>query len=162
MSMTLQQLTQYVGNNVQKTDTNSLNTFQGYIQKNYLMIWEKYTWIESKTSVTQSLSAGTNSLLVDSNIELVSMVIWDTYPLRNSDLENLYRWRPDWPTQTGTPSFYVNMPKQSGQCFIMFDTSPTTTFNVTIVGKMKFTQLVNSTDTPLLRGIDNALIAFST
>lgn len=159
--MTLLQIATLACQTIKKTDTYSMTLCKTYVMKNYQMIWEKFTWVDSQTTVVQSLGSGTSTLAVNSNVELVMMVVWDSYPLRNSDIVSLYRMRPDWTTQTGSPRFYINLPKSNGQCNIQLDSLPTLTKNVTIVGKSVFVPLVNDSDVPILRGIDNALIALS-
>ena len=158
--MTKDSITNLVCSKVGKTDTTSVTNCGNYVEQRYQMIWDSFLWTESKKTVVQSLVAGTNTITVDSTIELVTEVIWDTYPLRNIDIESLYRTKPNWTAQNGAPIYYICKPKSGSNCILQIDAMPTVTKNVIITGKMVFTPLASGTSTPLLRGIDNTLISF--
>lgn len=159
--MTLAQLASFITNKVNLTSTTASQTCKEFIKRRYQMIWEKETWSDSKTTVTSSCASGTSDFTINPTIELVTQVIWKTTPLTNVNLENMFRFRPDWQTATGQPLYYMIRPKDAtGHCVIRFDMLPNTTENVIVTGKLVFTPLSADTDVPLLRGIDNTLLAF--
>lgn len=159
--MTLAQLATFITNKIQKTDTTAVAVCKSFLKQRYQMIWEKETWGDSKTTVTASCINGTSDFTCDSTIELVTQVIWKNTPLTNVNLENMFRYRPDWQTAIGKPIYYMIRPKSvAGRCVIRFDVLPDETQNVITTGKLVFTPLSTDSDVPLLRGIDNTLLAF--
>lgn len=161
MAQTLAQLATFVSNKMSQNDSVSISQIKEFIKNRYKMIWEECIWKESKQYYSQTVSIGATDISLNSNLELITDVIWYNTPLFNIEPEILFRARPNWQTLSGKPIYYINRPKSSGNCVIRFDVMPDTQQTVYYCGKLVFTPLVNDTDTPLLSGIDNCLLSFA-
>lgn len=161
--MTLQEIASFVCNKIGKLDATSLTICKEFIKSRYRLIWEGFTWNDSKIIVTQSLPSGTSELTINSQVEFVIDISWKGLLLENISAEAVMRWNPALldPNQSGGPLQFITLPKSGGACVVRFITKPTVTDDILIVGKRVYTPLVNDDDEPLLRGIDNALIAYA-
>lgn len=159
--MTLTEIASFICSKHGKTDNTSISLCKDYIKNWYKFIWEKHTWNDSKTDVSDTFSASTANFTVDSTVDIVVEVIYDGTKLEEISLEKLYEISPEWTTATGTPAYYFNRPKSGGDCVIRLNTLPTEDKAIVIIGKLVFTQLTGDSDSPLLRGIDNTLIALA-
>lgn len=158
--MTLLEISDQVCNKVGKTDTYSKNICKNFVRFRYRTIWEGFLWTESKTTATQSIPSGTGDFTVSSTLELVTMVIYDGTPLKQFQLEQLLSLSPTFLTDSGQPRAFINKPKVAGNCVIRFDCIPTLTKNATIAGKSVFVPLTADSDQPVIRGINDVLLAY--
>jgi hypothetical protein len=158
--MTLLELATFVCTKAGKADGTSYSVCKDFIKNRYKMIWEYYTWNDSKIMVTQSVPASTLDLSINSQIDLVISAAWKGQKLQNLSQETVISYNPDLLDRAGSPVGYINLPKSGGSCVIRFITTPQTTEDIILLGKKVFTQLSGDSDSPLLRGIDNALLAY--
>lgn len=158
--MTLLELATFICNKIGKADGTSYSVCRDFIKNRYKMIWEYYTWNDSKLMVTQSVPAATLDLTVNSQIDLVISASWKGQKLQNLSQETVMSYNPDLLDRAGSPVGYINLPKSGGSCILRFITTPQTTEDIIILGKSAFTQLTGDSDSPLLRGVDNALLAY--
>lgn len=157
--MTLIQIVQYICNKCKKPDTASQNRCKDFVRDAYEIIWNKIIWTDSLATITQSVPSGTSDITLTS-LYLVKSVSWNDKWLENIDEERLFRYRPNWRTASGKPTWFLNRPKVGGNCVIRLDVKPDETQNITVNGKLKFVQLDLDADEPLLKGIDPCLKAF--
>jgi hypothetical protein len=87
--------------------------------------------------------------------ELVGSDWWTFFQLDPNAWENDANHR-------ATPRGFVNIPKDSaGRCRIKLVPTPDQAGTLYVLGKMKLTNLSSDTDSPTLRGVDNALLAYA-
>ena len=79
------------------------------------------------------------------------------YPV---NYETVFQIEPDEFNQSGTPTSFVVLPKDSsGNAVIKLVRKPNTAKTLLVLGKLKITAL-GDTDSPKINGVDNALLAY--
>lgn len=160
--MTQLQLSQFICNKLAKTDSTSLALCQSFIANRYQMIWEMYSWNDAQVIVAQSVPSGTLDVTLNAQIDLVTSISWNNISLENFGADTIMRFNPALLQGiSGSPVAYVNLTRDSsGNCVIRLINQPQTTQTLLVVGKQKFVPFATTSDSALLRGIDNALLAF--
>jgi hypothetical protein len=170
--LTLNEYINQVCLTVNRVDNDSRLAATSFIANRYKMIYDAYPWRDSEI-VSDPIDLGNLSSLgvfpfppsLDRIVKvgLVSTVGSGTVitDLRPSDAASLMETRPDVLLSNGTPEFYeeINDPDQ-GRVIKLYPVCTVSGFQILVVGKRQCNSLINSSDTPILRNIDNALIAF--
>jgi len=161
--MTLTEIATQVVNLHGQTDANSLALAKTIVKNKYEQIWNGSLWKDSVSVVTQTYTSGTTPLTVDSSLSTVLKVRWNNFPLQlitYDDLMDIYG--TNLLTSTAdSPKYFLPLPLDSNRNpVIQILGNPTTTQTVVIYGKLKFTQLTDTTS-PTINGIDQALVEFA-
>lgn len=163
MAKTFLQLSQAVQKDVRKESISAAETdCKHYVNLAYQAIWDMDTWTDTKSNWSQSVTSGTGDITLSAEIDRVQAVVWDGQELENIDHLKMFRVRPSWQTDTGTPAYYMVQPKNSsGTQVIRLDVLPTLTKTILVIGKKKFTALSSDSDILLLGNADNAVISMA-
>lgn len=184
--MTLSELATFITSKLSDTDAASVAACKSYINRRYQMIWESALWTESLAVSTKAVTAGDASITIDGAPTLtfyhsavaptakidfpVAMKITETgndeaTEVVNADWITFFQLDPnawlDTSSRRATPTNFINLPKDgSGYCRIKPVPVPLVDGTLYVLGKLKWVELADA-DTPSLRGIDNALLAFA-
>jgi len=184
--MTLSSLASFITSKLQDTDAASVTACKSYINARYRMIWESCLWTETLGIATKAVVAGDQTITLDGAPSttfyqsVVAPTTFIDFPVAvkmtetgnddgaeviNSDWATFFQIDPnawiDVTSRRAMPSGYINLPKDgSGYCRIKPVPVPQTAGTLYVLGKLKWVELTDS-DSPCLRGIDNALLAFA-
>lgn len=185
--MTLSEMADFVCVKMMDTEEESVVACKSFINRRYHMIWDSAIWNETLGAVSQPVLANTSevvfetppqtfyypSSLYSSGTFLDFIVAAKFVPtgeeagseIINSDWFTFFQTSPgifeDTVTNRGRPSNFVSIPKsQGGLCRIKLVPVTSTAGVVFAIGKLLLANL-GDTEAPVLRGIDNALLAFA-
>lgn len=184
--MTLSQLASFITGKLQDTDSASVSTCKDFINRRYQMLWDSGLWTETLGVSTKAVTAGDETVTLDgapsvtffhsavaptTTLDFPVAVRFtvtgqdDGVELPNNDWVTFFQLDPNaWTSLSGrnaTPSNFINIPKDgSGYARLKLVNVPDQNGTLYVLGKLKFVALGDS-DTPCLRGIDNALLAFA-
>lgn len=184
--MTLSQLAAFVTSKLSDTDAASISSCKDYINRRYQMIWDSALWkdtlgittkavaandtvvtLDGAPSVTFYQSGSTPSTFVDFPVAIKFTKTGedDGAELPVHDWMTFFALDPnEWNDVSGrraTPRNCINLPKDaSGYCRFRPVPVPDAAGSVYVLGKLKWVTLGDS-DSPCLRGVDNALLAFA-
>lgn len=127
------------------------------------MIVEMRNWRDGITNIAASLTDTTTGLLdLPATIErVIAIRINGDRMLVPTDSPLIMQMNPQAFEQSSIPFAFEEF-TDSATKKIRFIPIPNQTYALLITGRKAFVQLTNDTDTPIIRGIDNALIAFAT
>jgi hypothetical protein len=164
---------------VNRVDNDSKLACGNFVRFNYKKIYDSYPWRDSELvadpinigpTITSPLApSGIDFIPFPSGMErivkigLISTAGTDRVitDLRPSDAASLMETRPDVLLSNGVPEFYEELnTTDQGRVVKLYPVMALPGYQILIVGKKTCNELVNSNDTPILRNIDNALIAF--
>lgn len=184
--MTLTELADFVCTKLSDTDTASVTVCKSFINRRYQMIWDSGLFTETlgvadkavvanDTVVTfdgapsitffQSASVPTTFIDFPVAVRFTKTGVDDGQELPGHDWMTFFQLDPNvWNDVAGrraTPGSFINLPKDgSGYCRIKPVPVPDAAGTMFVLGKLKWVAL-GDTDSPCLRGIDNALLAFA-
>jgi len=158
--MTKTALAQFVADKLQKTDTDSLTLLKTFIDLRYEMIWNAGLWRETLGTTSYSVAAETEDVTLNSTVDFPVAASWDNDGIYPVNYETVFQIEPDEFNQSGTPTSFVVLPKDSsGNAVIKLVRKPNTAKTLLVLGKLKITAL-GDTDSPKINGVDNALLAY--
>lgn len=184
--MTLTQLADFITTKLSDTETASVTVCKSFINRRYQMIWDSALWTETLGISSQSVAANETSTtlstapsttfyhsvsspttFIDFPVAVRFTVTGNTDGLEivGQDWMSFFQIDPNmWNDVAGrraTPTNWIPQPKDgSGYCRIKLNPTPDTAGTAFVLGKLKWVTLGDS-DTPCLRGIDNALLAYA-
>ena len=183
--MTLSELADFVTTKLSDTDAASVTVCKSFINRRYQMIWDKYLWTETLGVVSKAVVASDTSLTLDGAPD-ITFYQSASVPTTFIDFPVATRFTPtgqddgmeaigyDWQTffqldpnvwndvsgRRATPTGFINLPKDgSGYCRIKPVPTPDAAGTLYVLGKLKWVAL-DDNDSPCLRGVDNALLAY--
>lgn len=184
--MTLTELAAFVTTKQFATETADVTACKSFINRRYQMIYEGYLWTESLGVTSSAVSASATEVVLSDAPTItyyhsssvpttyidfpVAVRFTETGSTEGAELLG-YNWMSFfqldvnmWNTDAGrltTPTNFINLPKNgSGYARLRPVPTPLTAGTLYTLGKLKWVTLGDS-DTPCLRGIDNALLAFA-
>ncbi len=184
--MTLAQLASFITTKLSDTDAASVAVCKEFLNRRYQMLWDSSLWTESLGISTKAVAAGDTAVTVDGapSITFFQSV---SAPTTFVDFPVAIRFTEsgqddgfdiagnDWPTffqldpnvwndvsqRRARPSNFINLPKDgSGYCRFRPVPVPQAAGEAYVLGKLKWVALGDS-DSPCLRGADNALLAMA-
>jgi hypothetical protein len=185
--MTLSEMASFVCTKMMDTEDASVTVCKNFIKRRYQMIWDSAIWTESLGTVSQAVLTDTAEVTISSNPQVFYYPTSSTTIGSKMDFVVAAKFVPtgeedghetigsDWATffqvdpgifentvsRRNFPSNFANLPKDaSGNCRIRLIPATSTAGSLFALGKLKLTNLTDD-DTPVIRGIDNALLAFS-
>lgn len=183
--MTKSEIATYVTTKLSDTDSATVAFAKLCIDRRYDMIWSAALWTETIGIASSAVSASATSVTI-SDVPTVTFfhsvsppTTFIDFPIavrmtETGQTEGIELPGQDWATffavdpnswntdssRLSTPQGFINLPKDgSGYCRLRLVPTPATAGTLFTLGKLKIATLGDS-DTPCLRGIDNALIAF--
>lgn len=158
--MTKTALAQFVADKLQKSDDTSLALLKSFINQRYDMIWDAGLWRETLGTTSYAVAAETEDVTLNSTVDFPVAASWDNDGIFPVNYEAVFQIEPDEFNQSGTPTSYVVLPKDSsGNAVIKLIRKPNTAKTLLVLGKLKITAL-GDTDSPKINGINNALLAY--
>lgn len=185
--MTLSELAAFVTTKMMDTEADSVSICKDFINRRYHMIWDAAVWTESLGTVTQPVLINvadvtlsttpsmfyypTSSSVTGTKLDFIIAAKFvptgeeSGAETINSDWATFFQTDPglfeNVSSRRSFPSNYVNLPKDaSGYCRIRLVPATSQAGNVFALGKLKLQNLGDS-DSAVIRGIDNALLAFA-
>ena len=177
--MTLGDYVSFITPVVGQTDTVSQGLCKTFVQRRYQMIYDMRNWKDALDLVT-GLSVGVSGLMdYPPTIDRVVAVRGNgNHLIMPSDAAQVMEMDPTLFERTGDPQVWFDyvftgrLPGDDPQFDplapaptrhkMKFLPTPTVTTPIILQGTRNFTQMTHDTDEPVLRGIDEALIAYAT
>ena len=184
--MTLNELSSFITTKLQDTDAASVTACKSFINRRYQMIWDSSLWTETlgvsekavaaaeetstidvAPSVTFFHSASVPATGIDFPVAVRFTVTGQTSGLdiSGNDWVSFFQLDPNaWTSLAGrntTPKGFINLPKNgAGSPRVKLVPVPDVAGTLFVLGKLRWVTL-GDTDSPCLRGVDNALLAFA-
>jgi len=158
--MTRLDLAQFVGDKLQKSDSGSLSMLRSFIDRRYEMIWDSALWRESLGTTSYTVAIDTQEVTLESSVDFPVSAVWDDKEITPVDYSAVFQLDPTLFNDSGAVANFIVVAKSStGAAKIKLLRKPKESKTLLILGKLKITALGDS-DSPLIKGIDNALLAF--
>lgn len=184
--MTLSELADFVTSKLSATDAADVTACKSYLNKRYQLIWNSSLWTETLGVASSAVTASTTEVVLSDvpSITFYQSVVAPTtfidFPvavrftetgqddgveLPGYDWMAFFQLDPNaWNTNSGnltTPRNFINLPKNgAGYARVRLIPTPAAAGTLYTIGKLKWVAL-GDTDSPCLRGIDTALLAFA-
>lgn len=185
--MTLSEIANFVCAKMMDTEEASVATCKDFINRRYQMIWDSAVWTETLGTVSQPVLINTAEVTISGNPQVfyyptaasttgtkMDFVVAAKFVPTGED-EGHETMGVDWASffqidpgifeniaaRRSFPSNFANLPKDaSGNCRIRLIPATSTAGSLFALGKLKL-QALGDNDSPVLRGVDNALLAFA-
>lgn len=159
--MTLSEMASMVCSKVGQTDAASIAVCKDYLNRRYQMIADAFYWKDIQMFDTVAYPAGTDSVALPAGMErITSARLHGTNQyLDPVDAAFLVETDPGAFDRTGTPLMYEEQMVGSTHRIRLLP-GPATNVSVFLVGR-KVLPTMGNTDSPYIRNIDNALLAFA-
>lgn len=163
MALTLDQMAQFVTGKVGQTDATSLAQCYGYLNYRFRMIYESFPWRDSQIIPTDVNTVSSQAyVLLPAGVDRVISIRCNGVMLEPSNSTQQLEINPTYLDTTGTPLYYEEYTEVSDNSKrIRLFPIPNAVFALKIIAKRTPNTLAISTDTPILRNIDNVLIAYA-
>jgi len=171
-------MAQFVGDKVQKTDTDSIALIKKFIDRRYEMIWDSALWRQSLGTTTYTVAVDTEDVTLNSTVDFPVSARWNDMEIIPIDHQTVFQIDPTLFNDAGSVTNFITLPRDSsGNAKIKLLRKPDKEKSLLVLGKLKITSDGNtwttssSTDTdmlplmadtgePTINGIENALLAF--
>tara|TARA_R110000751_G_scaffold238309_2_gene339167 strand:+ start:158 stop:883 length:726 start_codon:yes stop_codon:yes gene_type:complete len=184
--MTLTELSNFVTTKLSDTDSSSVSICKDFINRRYQMIWDSGLWDETLGVASKAVSAEDTEIVIDST-PTITFYQSSSVPItkidfpvairftKTGDTDGINVLNEEWVTffqldpniwnnissRRATPTNFINLPKDgSGNCRMKPVPVPDAAGTLFVLGKLKWVTLGDD-DSPILNGIDNALLAFA-
>jgi hypothetical protein len=183
--MTLSELAAFVCNKVSDTDAASVAVCKEFLNVRYKMIWDGFLWTETLGVVEKAVAQGDTEVVLDSAPSITffqSSSVPETFidfpvamrftadteddgtEMLGYDWQRFFQIDPnswnDVDHRQSRPTNFINLPRNgTGNARIKPVPVPSEAGTIYVLGKLKWVALGDD-DSPCLRGIDNALLAF--
>ena len=160
--MTLAEISAHVTQTVGQTDATSVAVCKDYVKRNYQIVWDSHDWRDARVHESLSFTAGDGLENLPAAVDRVIAVKLDTNNalLDPVDAADVLAYDASVLNSTGTPTMYEELTTSAGVHQLRLYPAPATNSTVTVVGKRVRPELTDGTS-PILRNIDNILIAFT-
>lgn len=184
--MTLTDLATFITSKLSDTDAASVTACKSYINRRYQMVWDSALWTETLGIASKAVAARDTVITLDGApsvtffqsgsapstfidfpvaIRFTKTGEDDGVELPVTDWMTFFALDPNvWNDVSGrraTPNNAINLPKDgSGYCRFKPVPTPDAAGSMYVLGKLKWVEL-GATDSPCLRGVDNALLAYA-
>jgi hypothetical protein len=161
MSLTVQEITDFVATKAGVTDTAAKTTIKGFARRRHDIIWDSYLWKESKVSESHTAISGVQDVTLTSAIDKVIRVRWNDYQILPITQEQVFQLNAPAFDRDGPVLSFSLLPKSdSGLSKIRLFEIPQESKELLVLGKAPKPSLSNDTDTSPLSGVDQAWIAY--
>ncbi len=185
--MTLSEIANFVCTKMMDTEDSSVSTCKDFINRRYQMIWDSAIWTETLGTVSQPVLINTAEVTISGNPQVfyyptssstvgtkMDFVVAAKF-IPTGEEEGREMMGADWASffqvdpgifenvsaRRNFPSNFANLPKDaSGNCRIRLIPATSQAGSLFALGKLKL-QSLGDNDSPVLRGVDNALLAFA-
>jgi hypothetical protein len=168
--MQLKDYSAFICSRINQSDAISVSLCKQFIQRRYQMIYDMRNWNDAKMNVSANLTDTTGGILqMPAAIDrVIAIRASGDHILVPTDSPAVMQIDPLAFERSAVPLAYEEFsddnsaPSAPGPNKIRFIPIPSQTVPILITGKRTFVNLVNDTDSPIIRNIDNPLIAFAT
>jgi hypothetical protein len=170
MSLKLSEYLDFICPKVGQSDTISRNLCRTFVQHRYRMIYDMRNWKDALDLIT-GLEVGLDGIMPypDGIDRIIAIRSSGNHMIQPTDSAFIMEQDPTLFERSGDPlaweDYYVPsvavLPAPGIHKIRVFPV-PTIATNIILQGKRTFTQLTNDSDAPILRNIDQALIAYGT
>ena len=160
--MTLAQYKAYCAAKLGLSDSVTLAQAGEFVKARWRMIWNSQLWRQTRYYDTVAVPAGTQEITLTSPIDFILAARWNgiTNLAAVLDLSVLATNPAAW-DGTGTPIAFVPLAQDAtGQTRLRLLQRPQQDGTLLLAGKRKCIELVLETDSPILPGVDETLVAF--
>lgn len=184
--MNLSQLASFITTKLSDTDSASVAVCKDFINRRYQMIWDSALWTETLGVVSQATAANETETVLSTAPSITfyqSASVPTTFAdfvvaakfTRTGDEAGVEIIGQDWvsffqldpnlwldvASRRATPGNFINLPKNgAGYARVKMNPTPDVAGTLYVLAKLKWVALGDS-DSPVLRGIDNALLAMA-
>src|SRR6266436_5892771 len=159
--MDLGGLVTHVCSKLSQTDPASTSICAGFAQKWYQGLFDRYPWRDSITTLPANVSANVSSVALPTGISrVISIRYGGNHFIDPVDDNFLVQADPTIFDRTGIPQYYREYTASDGTKQIQLYPTPSVDGLLLVVGKKTLLPLVNNSDVPIIRNIDNTLLAY--
>jgi hypothetical protein len=161
--MTLAEYSTFVTNKLGQFDTLSSSLCKEFTKARYKMIWDAYLWRDTQVLITGLAADTTGVMLFPNGVErIIAIRASRTHILTQADSPMLMQLDPTVFERTGEPVAFEDFTDTAdgNKLKLRLYPIPQASIEITLSGKRALIPLVNDSDRPIIRNIDNALIAF--
>ena len=159
--MTLSEMASYVCDLLTLSDDRSLELCRNFINRRYDMIYSTFPWKDAEMTSTDTLAANENKIVLPDGMDMVIAIRAGESFLDPVTTSELIQTDPGIFERAGHPTVYQELTDDDGLKKIQVHPTPKMDTPLMIVGKRALVQLIEENDAPILRGVDNVLIAFA-
>ncbi len=159
--MNLGELAEFVTQKVGQTDDNSVVICRNFINSRYAMIYDAFPWADSEMTATVGLRAAEDKFEFPVRMQRVIAVRAGTDTFLDPITTNeLLQTDPTIFDRSGNPTSYQDLVDDDGIRKIQVFPRPDKPVDLFVVGKRSRVDLVEEGDEPILRNIDQVLMAY--
>lgn len=161
--MTLADMATYVTAKLGQTDATSVSMCKDFIRRRYDMVWNAFPWKDSQIFTSTTISNSTASIQLPTGTErIISIRAGGNTFLEPIDSVTLLQLDPQIIEREGTPVYYSeSYDYTASKRIVSLYPIPAVTTALYIVGKRAMLPLTSDGDSPVLRNLDNCLMAFA-
>jgi hypothetical protein len=152
------------------TDADSQATCKGFIQNRYQWIYYRFDWRDGRRreiiDTNSAVIVGGDSVPLPAGIDRIISIRYGSSPRQRyflDPVDDTFFAETD-PTifeRSGDPRYYQEFTEDDGTKSIRFYPIPSVVEQMMIIGKRTLPPLVNDSDMPIIRGIDQVIIAYA-
>jgi hypothetical protein len=161
--MTLAEYSTFVTNKLGQFDALSVSLCKEFAKARYKMIWDAYLWRDTQALITGLAADTTGVMLFPAGVErIIAIRASRTHILTQADSPMLMQLDPTVFERTGEPVAFEDFTDTAdgNKLKLRLYPVPQASIEITLAGKRALIPLVNNDDRPIIRNVDNALIAF--
>jgi hypothetical protein len=142
------------------TDSDSQTTCKAFIQNRYQWVYYRFDWRDGRRRDTIASVAGTDSVALPSGVDRVLSIRYGDHFLDPVDDTYFVETDPNIFERTGIPQYYQEYTEDDATKRIRLYPIPAVIGSMLVIGKKALPPLVVDSDTPIIRGIDQVLLAY--
>lgn len=160
--MNLGEIKTYTAAKLGLTDSTTKAQAGEFAKARWRMIWNYHLWRQTRTSAEVAVSAAQQIITLPADFELVLAARWNTDTGLTADLDlSVFSANPSTWNLPGPVLGYSPMARDAnGLARIRLNRAPETAGVVLAIGKSTCIPLTTDTDSPLISGTDECLVAF--
>ena len=158
--MTLNDYTEAISDKTGQRDAVSIAVYERFVNKRYRMLWDRLDWNDALNLVSASATAGNPTVDLPASVDRVLRIRWVDHFLDPITDGFFIETDPLMFERQGIPQYYQEGTEAGARQIRLYPT-PNVDGTPLIEGKKVFQPLVAATDTPILRNIDNCLLAYA-
>jgi hypothetical protein len=161
--VTLLEISDYCAASLGFPDATTKTQAKEFARLRWKMIWDALIWRQSRVRKTMSVTAGTQVVTMDSDVQKVLAVRIDGQRelMPSDDLAQMALDPAGADTSGDAVAFMPEPSDSSGNARIRLHRPPLANCTLLLICKAKCTPLVNDSDSPTLDGVDQCLIAYT-
>ena len=144
------------------TDQDARDTCALFLQNEYQSVYDKLDWLDGRVRVTAAATAGSDSFNLPDNIARVISIRYGDHFLDPVDDTFFVESDPTIFEREGTPLYYQEFTDTDNLKKVrLYPTPAVDEDDIIVVGKRVLPPLANDSDVPVIRGLDQVLVAYT-